>query len=176
MSTENKYPEDVKAIFEKAEKISIALKAKLQEPATPKLADLFLPKGNKIYQHPDIFTLLQVQKQPKIQGLYVFGEITRHGVIPKYVGISRNIIQRLRQHGWGKIHNHCTLAYLMARADHPGKKTRTAFDPGLFDQYKNCIKQYKVVIYKEDVDYNLYFYEVILAGIFQTPWNNFRTH
>lgn len=46
----------------------------------------------------------------RIPGLYVFFERAR----PFYVGISRNVRQRIRQHVAGKGHNDASLAYLLA--------------------------------------------------------------
>lgn len=46
----------------------------------------------------------------RIAGLYVFYE----GKRPFYVGISRHLRQRIRQHVAGKGHNDASLAYLLA--------------------------------------------------------------
>lgn len=44
----------------------------------------------------------------------MFGEQQCDMIIPVYVGISRNIYDRLRQHGWGRHHKAAKLAYLIA--------------------------------------------------------------
>ena len=46
----------------------------------------------------------------ELKGLYIMGQTSKNKVIPVYVGISRTIFRRIRQHGWGKNHNECTLA------------------------------------------------------------------
>jgi hypothetical protein len=54
-------------------------------------------------------------------GCYIF---TR-GKKPFYVGISRGVIGRLRQHGTGKTHFDASLAYRMACEKAPHKMTRS---------------------------------------------------
>lgn len=41
---------------------------------------------------------------------------------------------------------------------------------------KEEIQNYKVALYAVPKDFDLYFLEVTLAGIFKTKWNSFRTH
>ena len=41
---------------------------------------------------------------------------------------------------------------------------------------KTVIRNYKVVLVHIENDYDLYFLEVALAGIFKTKWNSFKTH
>jgi hypothetical protein len=38
------------------------------------------------------------------------------------------------------------------------------------------LRNYKVALYPVLNDYELYFYEVALSGVFKTKWNSFRTH
>lgn len=41
---------------------------------------------------------------------------------------------------------------------------------------KLLIRNFKVVLVNIENDYELYFLEVALAGIFKTKWNSFKTH
>ena len=41
---------------------------------------------------------------------------------------------------------------------------------------QEIIQNYKVVLVEVQNDYDLYFLEVSLAGIFNTKWNSFKTH
>src|SRR5713101_6657837 len=59
-------------------------------------------------------------------GCYVFLEAAR----PIYVGISRKVLARIRQHLCGKTHFDASLAYRMAKASMP---TRLQRDEGMLD-------------------------------------------
>lgn len=117
--------------------------------------------------------------QVNSKGLYIFGEEIDGRVIPVYVGISRSVYRRLRQHAWGKKHNECTLAYLKTRHRWKieGKKTyrATITDEDMLPA-KSIIQNYKVVLVAIQNDYDLNFLEVLLAGKFKAKWNSFRTH
>ena len=111
----------------------------------------------------------------ELKGIYIFIE----NDIPVYIGISRTIFRRLRQHGWGEKHNQCTLAYLIANSIHyksSFSKARSEFPDHLLDEAKEKIKSFKVHLIPVDNDYDLYFLEVTLAGLLKTKWNSFRTH
>ena len=113
----------------------------------------------------------------ELKGLYVFAEIASNGqVLPCYVGISGTIFRRLKQHGWHKLHNEATLAYLKAsnKYSYSGKRENLEYDK-IFEQ-QQLIRQYKVAIIPELLDYDLYFMEVYIAGKLQTKWNSFKTH
>ena len=115
----------------------------------------------------------------EFKGLYIFGEEVNGKIIPVYIGISRTIFRRLKQHAWGKKHNECTLAYLKTREKgiteniEIGRSTVTNDD---MLPAKAIIQNYKVVLVPVKNDYDLYFLEVALAGIFSTKWNSFKTH
>ena len=107
--------------------------------------------------------------------MYVFGEEIDGKVTPVYVGISRTVYRRLRQHGFGKLHNESTLAYLMAKNENE-ELTRASSSNSILEPKKEILRNFKVALYPVLNDYELYFYEVALAGILKTKWNTFRTH
>lgn len=117
-----------------------------------------------------------VKSQNELQGLYVFGEQKKDAVIPVYIGISRTVFRRLRQHVWGKKHNEATLAYLQAKTRLGHEKERLHMDTAEFMPEQEKIKNYKLVVIPEANHYDLYFMEVYIAGRLKTYWNSFKTH
>lgn len=184
---EETYPTVLKDLLETANSIATVITQKLNESDCPKLNELYLMKSGKIYRNFKLFNSLGYQPSPdkrnleegktnnEFKGLYIFGEKENSSVSPVYVGISRTVYRRLRQHGFGKLHNQCSLAYLMAREENE-ELTRTNCDNRILEPKKMVIKNYKVALHPAVNDYELYFYEVALAGIFKTKWNSFRTH
>jgi len=118
----------------------------------------------------------KVKTNNELKGLYVFGETIDEKAVPRYVGISGTIYRRLKQHGWGKLHNEATLAYLKAasKSNYVGERKDLLYDE--LRQQQEIIRQYKVVILPELLDFDLYFMEVYLSGKFKTLWNSFKTH
>jgi hypothetical protein len=117
------------------------------------------------------------EKNTEIKGLYVFGECDDTGkVIPKYVGISKTIFRRFRQHGWSKEHNKASLAYMKASQKqlHIGQRKHIKHE--ILEDQQKIIRNYKVAVLQVDNDYDLYFMEVYFAGKWKTEWNSFKTH
>jgi predicted GIY-YIG superfamily endonuclease len=111
-------------------------------------------------------------------GCYV---LTRDGK-PFYVGISRSIVGRLRQHGTGKTHSDASLAYSMARKKAPHKLTRSAAmkDPAFkkeFEDAKHLLHGSSVAFIEIENPLELYLFEAYCAMELDTgKWNTFRTH
>jgi hypothetical protein len=111
-------------------------------------------------------------------GCYV---LTRRGK-PFYVGISRSIVARLRQHGIGKTHFDASLAYRMACKKAPHKMTRNEAmkNPGFQKQFQEAQRQLhgSSVAFIEIVNpLELYVFEAYCAIELNTSkWNTFRTH
>jgi hypothetical protein len=112
----------------------------------------------------------------ELKGIYVFAEIENGKVIPRYVGISGTIFRRLRQHGWGKLHNEATLAYLKASSKSNYNGERRYFPYSEIEKQQKIIRQYKVALLPEALDFDLYFMEVYFSGRLKTLWNSFKTH
>ncbi len=123
-------------------------------------------------------------KEPsEVKGLYIFIEELE----PCYVGISRSIFTRIKQHMTGKSHYACSLAYLMAVATYETEcnqkwmGTRDAFARNNFERYRSEIQKrmrdtWKIAIIPEADSYLLYLKEIYLACCLQTKWNSFATH
>lgn len=187
-----KYPGDLNELLVQANNIADCIFDKLQKNDCPTINDLYI-KVKRTYangcrhiisRNKELFNAqgydpnIQAANSKSLnefKGLYVFGELGSHSIHPVYVGISRSVYRRLKQHGYGTLHNECTLAYLLA-SDKDKSITRSTSDHIILKPQKEIVRNFKVALYPVDNDYELYFYEVVLAGIFKTKWNSFRTH
>jgi hypothetical protein len=119
-------------------------------------------------------------KENEISGLYVFIKDSK----PIYIGISKTIIRRIRQHMYGENHNESTLAFLIALKQYEEKEGRE-YDGERSDfpynQYRPRIQDdmrdnWKIKIIKEKCPYTMHFLEVHFSIKLQTYWNSFETH
>lgn len=188
------YPNDIKVLINRAEQIAESVKAELQKKDCPTLNDFYYENNkeryldrNKFVQHgyhPNSKPVGKSQTPTELSGLYIFGVKEGTKTTPVYIGISRTIFRRLKQHGWGKGHNECTLAYLLANEEKYKSgfsKTRDQMPQKHLQQAREKIQSYKVVLYPIDLHpvedyYSLYFLEIALAGLLKTKWNKFKTH
>lgn len=185
------YPNDLSFVLKSAEDLAVRIVEKLNDDSCKKVKELYNEIDGRIKRNKEIFnslgyipnTFLKTNslntKNNEFKGLYIFGEEIKGKIIPVYVGISRSVFRRLKQHAWGKKHNECTLAYLKTKYQYEseGKQfyriisTEEDMLPA-----KLLIRNFKVVLVNIENDYELYFLEVALAGIFKTKWNSFKTH
>jgi len=113
-----------------------------------------------------------------ISGCYVLSEDTT----PVYVGISRSVIRRLRQHVCGSTHFDASLAYRIARDHMPHEDTRDkAMENDKFKQEfvkaKDYLRTLNVAFVKIDNPLLLYVFEPYCAMKYDTEkWNTFETH
>lgn len=125
-------------------------------------------------------TLNPKTKKPakEIQGLYIFYE----GGAAKYAGISRKILNRLRNHFIGKDHFQASLVYLMARAEEDKKglfmKRRKDLE---FHPYREQIQplmreKWQIQIIPETDSFKRALLEILVACELKTQWNSFETH
>lgn len=111
-------------------------------------------------------------------GCYVLIEQGR----PFYVGISRGVIKRLRQHVTDKTHFGASLAYRMASQTVGHKLTRDEAmkDPTVvlaFAQAQQRLIAADVAFIRIDNPLELYLFEAYCAMQLDTAeWNTFRTH
>jgi predicted GIY-YIG superfamily endonuclease len=101
---------------------------------------------------------------------------------PFYVGISRGVIARLRQHSTGSTEFNATLAYRMANEKVPHEKTRreamqdSAFRAA-FNEAQALLRGCKVAFIEIANPLELYLFEAYCAMALDTcEWNTFRTH
>ena len=101
---------------------------------------------------------------------------------PFYVGISRGVIGRLRQHGRGKTHFDASLAYRMALERAPHRDTRSAAMKSepfhqKFEEAKRYLLGAGVAFIEIPNALQLYLFEAYCAMELDTcKWNTFRTH
>jgi hypothetical protein len=181
------YPSSMEELVSKCNIAIDLLLNKLQNSDCKTLSELYktMPNGaicrqKKLFDELGYFPNRKMsskfKKYNEIKGLYVFGEKVDEIVIPRYVGISGSIFRRLKQHGWGKLHNEATLAYLKAASKNKFLGKRIELSYVELSKQQELIRQYKVAIISEPLDFDLYFMEVYIAGKLKTHWNTFKTH
>ena len=112
------------------------------------------------------------------EGCYVLIDGTR----PIYVGISRTVLQRLRQHVRGTTHFDATLAYRIAATRNPHNTTSLKamankdFHVG-FAKAQHYIRELNVAFIEIPNPLELYLFEAFCAMELDTnEWNTFKTH
>ena len=185
------YPVNVASLLYSAEVLATEILEKLNAASCKKINELYYFEKDRIKRKEAIFNELGYSpnaylktKSKKIinnefKGLYIFGDEFDGKIIPVYVGISRSVFRRLKQHAWGKKHNECSLAYLKSKNQFEIEEkviSRATITNDDMLPAKAIIQNYKVVLVEVQNDYDLYFLEVALAGIFSTKWNSFKTH
>lgn len=184
------YPTNIDEIISKGKEISEYFSKTLNDSNCPNLKELFINKKNKMHRNIEVFKKCgnNIDGKGNLMGLYVFGEeIHNKVVVPVYVGISRNIYNRLRSHGWAKHYLSSTLATLIADNTSTygqlrivsGRKKDRSNELNMVkkreDVRNQVIQNYKVAIFPINNDYEMFLLEVLLAGIMKTKWNSFKT-
>lgn len=181
------YPKNLHALLCHADKIALKISTKLNSESCKKINELFYFEKGRIKRNEAFFnelgylpnTYLKTNSintdNNEFKGLYIFGGDIDGIIIPVYVGISRSVFRRLKQHAWGTKHNECSLAYLKTNHGNNKITRKNVINEDLLPS-KAIIQNYKVVLVEVQNDYDLYFLEVALAGIFSTKWNSFKTH
>ena len=101
---------------------------------------------------------------------------------PFYVGISRKVIARVRQHMLGASHEQASLAYAIAKKRMPKSGTRDSAmsDPRFrreFDTAQLSLRRATVAFVQIDNPLELHLFEPFAAMELDTrAWNTFRTH
>lgn len=174
---EESYPENLNVLLKYADELAENSIVNLNSKNAKRVGDLYTEINGKIIRNKMQFEELGCipNESNEFKGLYIFGEEQDGKVIPVYIGISGTVFRRLRQHGWGKNHNQCSLAYLKTSLSNEEITRKNVINEDMLPA-KAIIQNYKVVLIPIPDDYDLYFLEVALAGKFKTKWNSFRTH
>jgi hypothetical protein len=121
----------------------------------------------------------QLQIPGDFAGCYIFLDEVVRAI---YVGISRRVLARLRQHLCGKTHFDASLAYGMAEGRMPTKLRRKeamqdrSFKK-VFDERQERLRRLQVAFIEIENDLELNLFEAFCAMEFDTSeWNVFRTH
>ncbi|WP_338839668.1 hypothetical protein [Flavobacterium ginsenosidimutans] len=180
-----KFPEDINILIQKCEEVITTIQQKFLDKECVIVKDLYHPKKGK--RQIDFVQKLQLNCNAKlslknkinneVKGLYVFGEIDNSGAVkPVYVGISRTVFRRLYQHLWGTKHNEASFAYLMAKNRLNHRQHRSALNQEELFSEQQKMKNFRLVVIPEDLEYDLYFMEIYISGRLKTKWNSFKTH
>ena len=116
--------------------------------------------------------------QSDFSGCYVLMRGTR----PVYVGISRGVLARIRQHLRGRTHFDASLAYAIAQDKQrtPGRRGDAMKHPRFrraFHTAQRYLQQLKVAAVAIENPLELYLFEAYAAMKLNTSkWNTFRTH
>ena len=114
---ENNFPDDINQLIQKCEERVAIIKSSFSQKKVAVVKDLY-SIGTKVSRSEGYYTKLNVtpEENNEIKGLYIFAEIDESGNhIPIYVGISRSVFRRLRQHAFGKNHNQASFCYMKAK-------------------------------------------------------------
>lgn len=122
--------------------------------------------------------LKRLRRDRDFSGCYVLIRDSK----PFYVGISRGVVGRLRQHGRGSTHFDASLAYRMACEKEPHGNTRDEAmkNPKFrqaFDAAQALLRNSSVAFVEISNPLELYLFEAYCAMELDTcEWNTFRTH
>jgi hypothetical protein len=111
-------------------------------------------------------------------GCYVFSDPSK----PIYVGISRGVLARVRQHMLGGTHFDATLAYAMAKRQCPTKGNRSVVMTdecfkAAFSAARTYLQSLYVSAIRIENPIELHIFEAFAAMALGTyKWNTFRTH
>jgi hypothetical protein len=146
------------------------LQAKMKSPHP---LSIFAEKGSAA---KGISSKLRMEND--IRGCYVILQNEQ----PIYVGISRTVIRRLRQHVTGRTHYSASLAYRMAcdRYHHDESRDDAMENPefaAMFQQVQEELRKCQCAFVGITDPVERYLFEVFCALEFKTErWNTFETH
>lgn len=129
------------------------------------------------------------EKTNLFKGVYVFYSEEKQRI--EYIGISRKIIDRLRQHAYFSQPNSASLAYLMLKKQYAKKdwvrpedwnkqyfseiEIKNKFQDEV-REFQAIILSYKVTFVEFDNDFEMALFEIYASIKLQTYWNTFITH
>lgn len=148
-------------------------------------AALAKPRDMSLFARPGIgaVTLLkELGLHKDFSGCYVLVEAGA----PIYVGISKKVIGRLRQHVFGKTHFDASLAFRVAMAKHPDRtianatRAKAMQDPLFGTSFADAqayLRSLQVATITVENPLELYVFEAYCALELDTnQWNSFETH
>jgi hypothetical protein len=140
------------------------------------------PWPASVFSQPG-YGVASIAKELSLDGDFSGCYVLQEGTTPIYVGISRGVLNRLRQHLLGKDHFSASLAYAMAKKDHqPTEKTRKLVMgakgfPDAFEKSQAYLRSLSIGAVEIMNPLELYVFEAYAAMSLGTAeWNTFRTH
>ncbi len=120
------------------------------------------------------------KKDNELSGLYILYDKNN---TPMYVGISRTIFRRMRQHFLSESSNQASLVYLIAREKYKKKNINNIVQKKdfPFNKYREEIqkemrKDWRILFIPETDNFVIYMKEIYIACYEKTYWNTFETH
>ena len=173
----------IKKLDENIDDLRSRLKSENRLLSVNQLFDENIRKGKRLVDH-DVFcemtdfTRSKTKKENKYQGVYVFCKKLQDEMYPVYLGISKNIAQRLRGHLFNTDKGTTTWFYLMARrknGNRPYADNQSASEAivKIRDQW---IDELKVMAYPVEGNYEMALAEIYMASKLKVYWNSFETH
>lgn len=148
-------------------------------------AALAAPRNMDLFARPGVGPRALLKEFGLVQdfsGCYVLLEAGE----PIYVGISRGVIGRLRQHVFGKTHFDASLAFRIAMTKHPDRtivnltRSEAMQDPLFgtsFTEAQTYLRSLQVATIAITNPLELYVFEPFCALELDThQWNSFETH
>lgn len=182
------YPTDTTELSEMCKNIATDFDIQLKSGTGIMLNDVYRMVGNRCTaDRQSLRSLFECNSTNRkysgkeIKGVYVLVNETNK---PYYVGISQTIIRRLKQHVFGKSHNHATLTYLIAKHDYQNVEDKVYIgarsDLQYFTKHREGIQEKlrnsRVLIKEIDNNFVMHAAEVYLACHYKCYWNCFETH
>ncbi|WP_375517823.1 GIY-YIG nuclease family protein [Leptospira wolffii] len=148
--------------------------------------DLYKKIGNeyiKDLSKLDSKITLDHKSEKDFKGLYILFDES----VVQYVGISKNVLLRIKQHFLSNSHYSASLVYLMALKDHEqsvgGKykykglrKDLPNFKKYRSDQQEIMRNQWRISFIPEEDSFHLHVLEAYAACELKAKWNSFQTH
>lgn len=153
-------------------------------------SDLYSEKGNewiKITSGLSEEILKHLDRKKDFKGLYI---LTYEDGKVQYVGISKNVLLRIKQHFVSNSHYSASLVYLMALKEHEKRKQVKNKNYKYKDlrkdlpNFKNFRKnhqqimreRWKISFVPESDGFHLHVLEAYAACELKAKWNSFQTH
>lgn len=140
------------------------------------------PWPASVFSQPG-YGVASIAKELGLDGDFSGCYVLQEGHTPIYVGISRGVLNRLRQHMLGRDHFSASLAYAMAKKDHqPTEKTRKLVMGAdgfgdAFGEAQTYLRSLSIGAVEITNPLELYVFEAYAAMALGTAeWNTFRTH
>jgi len=109
------------------------------------------------------------------KGLYLLSKFEKSSFEPVYIGISRNIPERLKGHLFRTDKGTSTFAWKMVLEDKKRKEIQGSPAELIKQKQHTYIKDLNLQVCPLDNNYELHMAEVFLAAYLKTYWNSFKT-
>ncbi len=158
--------------------------------------DFYVEKNGKLIKNIEIIgknfaynskNSIRVKTNNEMKGIYIFFENEKPDAKPIYIGISKTILRRIKQHFSGRLHNQASLAFIIAKEQHnngdhekhSGNRLSFPFEKYRPEIQKRMKNEWGIRIIPIDGNsdyYRMATFEILLSCEFKTKWNTFQPH